>query len=134
MVNDKDSVAWFKKFAFNSVKQKLGLACFDKGSGKIVGVNFLYVVCKDDERVSDQLRAIVVSWCCHSFNINNISLWNTQPQQIILRTWLDTIFTRNAGIDLFTKYNVDKILTSVALAVDPDYTKRGIAMELLLAR
>ncbi|KAJ6642358.1 hypothetical protein Bhyg_07306 [Pseudolycoriella hygida] len=115
MMNDRNSVEWFKKYAFSSVKQKMGLACFDTSTGKIVGVNFLYVLRKDDERVSDQLRALV-------------------PSDTVLRTWFDTIFIRNGGIDLFSKYDVDKILGSVALAIDPDYTKRGIAKEILMAR
>lgn len=58
MINDIDSIEWFKKIAFTSVKQNMGLACFDSVNNKIVGVNLLYVVSKEDKFV-DQIRALV---------------------------------------------------------------------------
>lgn len=91
--------------------QKMPIACYETKSGKLVGVNFLYVTSKDDEESDlSQLKGSSSKW---SFKLYGNSI---------------------KEFDAFGRFHVDEVLIEFGLGVHPDYRLRGIATQLLKAR
>ncbi|KAL7012193.1 hypothetical protein ACKWTF_014677 [Chironomus riparius] len=87
---------------------RLGVACF-KSDGEMVGVNILSITAKDDE---------------HSIKASEKNL----------KDMVAVMDYTMEQANIYSKYNVDKYLSSLGLCVNRDYRGRGIAKELLKAR
>ncbi|KAF9406744.1 hypothetical protein HW555_012985 [Spodoptera exigua] len=95
------------------LKEHLSLVCVednDEQPPKVVGVNVLTVMCKEDKE--------------EPF-ITEDKIWAQLFGAVDLVT---------RSVDVFEKYGVDKYLTAYGLVVDPSWRGCGVGKELLLAR
>ncbi|XP_075988607.1 arylalkylamine N-acetyltransferase-like 2 [Anticarsia gemmatalis] len=107
------AVAELQKLWRSTLKDNLSLACVvdnDDLPPRIVGLNVLTVVCKEDKE---------------------------EPFQTEDKVWAQlfgAVDLVSHSVDIFSQYNVDKYLTAYGLVVDPEWRGRNVGKELLLAR
>uniref|UniRef100_A0A2A4JP93 N-acetyltransferase domain-containing protein n=1 Tax=Heliothis virescens TaxID=7102 RepID=A0A2A4JP93_HELVI len=95
------------------LKENLSLVCLEDNDDqppRIVGVNVLTVVCKDDKE---------------------------EPFQTDDKIWAQlfgAVDLVSKSVDIFQRYQVNKYLTAYGLVVDPAWRGCGVGKELLLAR
>lgn len=104
----------FKDMCRDSMKQTVFLCCIDTSTGRIAGVNVLYVISKEDQYSEQFLKAVTD---------------NGKFKAII-----DTLSLLYVDFDVFDHYKVNKYIGSLGLSVAKPYVGRGIGRELLLAR
>nr|XP_049707400.1 uncharacterized protein LOC110382457 [Helicoverpa armigera] len=95
------------------LKENLSLVCVednDEQPPRIVGVNVLTVVCKEDKEEAFQ---------------TDDKIW---------AQLFGAVELVSKSVDVFQSYQVDKYLTAYGLVVDPAWRGCGVAKELLVAR
>ncbi|KAJ8706397.1 hypothetical protein PYW08_011023 [Mythimna loreyi] len=110
--NYPSAVAELQNLWRTPLKENLSLVCVednDEQLPRIVGVNVLTVVCKDDKE---------------------------EPFHTDDKIWAQlfgAVELVSKGVDVFERYGVDKYLTAYGLVVDPAWRGCGVGKELLLA-
>lgn len=119
----------------HTLKQRMSLACYDTVTNKMVGVNWLWVISREDD--FGRQCEDYVSWTITVSSWRQICLEFCDLRQNLtpgMRACYNMIDHFCHDVNVFTKYGVNEYLGSNGLGVSDEYKGLGIAREILRAR